>query len=209
MTAVQNRAKVTRNPGLPKAGLAVIAGALVLIVVGGLWVATRPSGPSAGPMTAVRSGLSAAAHSRVGEHWSWSLIQLENPTDEAIHLDGITVQSSDSRFIGEVLVEQWRQTGTGKQIFPNLPGDGGVLADWPPSGAKPGDLTSPSKAVIPPHKKVYVYVELTPPAKGQFLAGPATLSYSIGDHHYQVTSRNWERMCAPFGTTCSGKGMPY
>lgn len=158
MTIVQRRATVTvtRSPNLPKAVLAIIAVGLVLIAVGGLWAAIRPSGPSAGPMTAWRSGISAATHSRVGEHYSWSLIQLENPTDEPIHLDGIDVQSSDSRFIGEVLVEQWRQTVTGKQIFPNLPGDGGVLADWPPAGAKPGDLTSPSKAVIPPHKKVYV-----------------------------------------------------
>lgn len=52
-------------------------------------------------------------------------------------------------------------------------------------------------------------MELTPPAKGHFLAGPAMASYYIGDHHYQVVSRNWQRMCAPFGTPCSGKGMPY
>lgn len=181
----------------------------VLVVVLVVWAVARPSGPSAGPLVAYRSGLSAAAQIPVGEAWSWALISLQNPTDEQVDLDGIKVQSSDPGFVGSVLVEQWRTKRSGKLVFPNLSGDGGMATAWPPPDAQPGDLVIPSKAVIPPHKMVYVFVELVPPTKGHFLAGPGVVDYHIGSDHHQVTSRNWQRVCAPETAVCKTKGMPY
>lgn len=200
---------VVRNPKLTKTGLAAVI-CFLLFVAGLVAVGvSRPWGPTAGPLVAYRSGLSAATMGPVGHSWSWSLIQLENPTEETIHLDSISVEASDSRFIGGVLVEQWRTTPSGQLVFPYLSGDGGTVAGWPPSGAQPGDLVAPSEAVIQPHKKVYVYIRLVPPAEGRFLAGPAEIDYHIASDHYQVTSRNWETICAPAKSRCPLGNMPY
>lgn len=52
-------------------------------------------------------------------------------------------------------------------------------------------------AVVPAHGSLQIVVRLVPPRDGRFVAGPVTIDYHVGGHHYRTVEHSYGVVCAP------------
>lgn len=171
--------------------LVLAAVSVVLLALVSAWLFVRStSGLTAGPLYVGTDINQVSFPTRVGGHWTWSLNEFDNNTDDSMVIDKVMIPSTDPRMIRSVSVQR-PTTSAGLTAA----ADNGAYR-WPPTHVSPGDLVSPAGVVIGPHQATTVFAEVVMPPTKRAAAGPVVVYYHIGDTHYRVSEATNMTLCS-------------